>query len=528
MELQSKIFFDPDEHPEDTLKAFEEFIKVFSLRYEAQYPDPPKVSLELAIQRWKVLNTTETNTSPNPTVDQYDKISSEWKEKDKVKKLLGMFSSHKLYEDWCIAEPNESTRLNAKWPEFVRAIKAYYKPTENQTLKHFHFRAVYQFPDENFPRFCNRVEAEAKHCQFKCNDEDCNAEETAIRDQILIGTSNSDIRDEALKQSWGLSELRREGMKMESAARSGAQISNELGLNKIKKYPSNRLNDNKKKNGSITCYNCGNTVSGLITKHKLKCPAKTHTCSKCQKKGHYEKVCRSKSVNAVAANEDESLNTDSAEVKDISEEEDLYSVNLFRIRTSTDKAKPQLKKFNTSDFTVQVVVNNHLDRLVADTGARISVCGTAQARKWGILDRMVPSKVKIKPYSSDPIPVFGEARCAVTFGRTSIPVNWHIISGSCEPILSGNAALQLGIIQFNKSEDTFQPILMIKKENQGNLQDILAKYPDNFNGLGKLKDYKVKLHCNPDVKPVNVPAHPFFYHLQERAQAAIDEMIKTL
>ena len=135
-------------------------------------------------------------------------------------------------------------------------------------------------------------------------------------------------------------------------------------------------------------------------------------------------------------------------------------------------------------------------------------------------------KVKIKPYNSEPIPVFGEARCAVTFGRTSIPVNWHIISGSCEPILSGNAALQLGIIQFNKSVDTFQPILMIKKENGENLQKILAEYPDNFNGLGKLKDYKVKLHCNPEVKPVNVPAHPFPYHLQERAQAAIDEMIK--
>ena len=36
------VYFDPDEHPEDTLKAFEEFIKKFSLRYEAQFPDPQK------------------------------------------------------------------------------------------------------------------------------------------------------------------------------------------------------------------------------------------------------------------------------------------------------------------------------------------------------------------------------------------------------------------------------------------------------------------------------------------------------
>ena len=34
------IYFDPDEHTEDTLKAFEEFKKKFSLIYKAQFPDP--------------------------------------------------------------------------------------------------------------------------------------------------------------------------------------------------------------------------------------------------------------------------------------------------------------------------------------------------------------------------------------------------------------------------------------------------------------------------------------------------------
>ena len=90
------IYFDHDEHPEDTLKAFEEFIKKFSLRYEAQFPDPPKVSLETAIQRWKVTSATADNLSPTPDVEQYDKITLEWKDrvKDKVKKL------HSLYIDF--------------------------------------------------------------------------------------------------------------------------------------------------------------------------------------------------------------------------------------------------------------------------------------------------------------------------------------------------------------------------------------------------------------------------------------------
>ena len=61
----------------------------------------PEVSLEAAIQRWKITSATADNSSPTPDVDQYDKITLEWKEKvkDKVKKLLDVFSSHRLYED---------------------------------------------------------------------------------------------------------------------------------------------------------------------------------------------------------------------------------------------------------------------------------------------------------------------------------------------------------------------------------------------------------------------------------------------
>ena len=100
--------------------------------------------------------------------------------------------------------------------------------------------------------------------------------------------------------------------------------------------------------------------------------------------------------------------------------------------------------------------------------------------------KMVKSKVKIKPYKSEPIPVQGEVRCAVTFGETSVPVIWHIISGSCEPILAGSVAMQLGIISFTQQPTIFHPVTMIHCQNQERLQAILAQYPENFNGLGKL------------------------------------------
>ena len=67
-----------------------------------------------------------------------------------------------------MAAPEEKTRKNAQWKDFVEAMSAYYKPTENITLKHFHFRSNIQKDGETFIAFCNRVLLEAKHCNFKC------------------------------------------------------------------------------------------------------------------------------------------------------------------------------------------------------------------------------------------------------------------------------------------------------------------------------------------------------------------------
>ena len=158
----SALYFDPDIHPDDTIKAFEEFLIDFNLRYEASYPDPPKVSLDAAMKRWEL-----TNVDKKPTLEQYDTIVNSWKSKDKVAKFLGMYSSRRLYSDWIAALPSESERKNADWNTFVQKLRAFYKPTENLTLKHYQFRLINQEKTESFIAFCNRVEKEAKHCELK-------------------------------------------------------------------------------------------------------------------------------------------------------------------------------------------------------------------------------------------------------------------------------------------------------------------------------------------------------------------------
>jgi hypothetical protein len=116
-----------------------------------------------------------------------------------VTKLLGIFSSKRLFSDWKVAEPDDSKRAKVTWKYFVTTMQQHYKPTKNRILKNHQFRSLAQDAHESFPTFCNRVYKAAQHCNFKCHNDDCTAEDTAIRDQIIIGTTHDKIREEALK-----------------------------------------------------------------------------------------------------------------------------------------------------------------------------------------------------------------------------------------------------------------------------------------------------------------------------------------
>ena len=510
------LCFDPDDHPDATFKAFEKFVKSYDLRYEAQYPDPPRTSLEVAIQRWKL---NQDDEDPKPTMAQYDEICEDWKSKDKVKKLLGMFSSERFLADWMAAEPDEQARKGVTWETFQTKMKEFYKPTENSTLTNFHFRQLIQNKDETFTAFANRVEAEAKHCQLKCAAAACTAENTAIRDQIIIGTSNNAVKEEALLKSWDLATLRKEGMKMESAQKGGIELAGDNDLRRIGKY-SNK--NNKPQKTEWTCHFCG-MITKNIKRHRAKeCKARSNKCTLCNKVGHMPEKCPSKNkqVNQISTDTDSARNTETPTDKvgriDVTD----ICPNIFRVSESTDG----------KEFKVQLMINNSLASVIADTGAKVSVCGEKEAKQWNLDKKIIKSNATIKPYKSPPLGLIGVARCAVSFGNRSIPVIWRVLPGSCETVLSGKACEDLGIIEFNKTPPPFQPIRLIHANNnpadKDMLQSALKDYPDNFNGLGKLKHHQVKLHVDPKIKPVALPPRTTPYHLEERVEKAIEKMIE--
>ena len=67
---------------------------------------------------------------------------------------------------------------------------------------------------------------------------------------------------------------------------------------------------------------------------------------------------------------------------------------------------------------------------------------------------------------------------------------------------------------------------MIEECKSQEIHDCLARYPENFPGLGKIKNHKVKPHINSSNKPVTVQQRSIPYHLKEQADQALNKMIK--
>ena len=130
------------------------------------------------------------------------------------------------------------------------------------------------------------VQKEATYRHFKCKHDICIGGEIPIGNQILTGLKDINTRQEALKKSRYLDNLRHERMKMERRAKSSSEIAGEnciqnrkifLLISETKTQQVTKHSENQK----ITCYNCESTIQGSILQHvKDNCPARSIKCSK--------------------------------------------------------------------------------------------------------------------------------------------------------------------------------------------------------------------------------------------------------
>ena len=96
---------------------------------------------------------------------------------------------------------------------------------------------------------------------------------------------------------------------------------------------------------------------------------------------------KNKQVNQISKDTDSARNTETPTDKvgriDVTD----ICPNIFRVSESTDG----------KEFKVQLMINNSLASVIADTGAKVSVCGEIEAKQWNLDKKIIKSNATIKP-----------------------------------------------------------------------------------------------------------------------------------
>ena len=509
--------FDPEEHQNNAYEASIEFVEEYTYEYDAIAKEPPK--------------------------DLNDEQKVAWIAQNKRKVFLGKFASRNLQKTFEQAV-TAAERATITYEDMVQKLKEHFEGGRNKTLANFEFHKLVQKSDESFDAFVTKVRKEASQCDFKCAHEQCDVQSTLVRDQIIIGIKNDEIRKNALKNQWKLDDLIKNGRALEAATYGAKQIKQEqdpASISRIGKpgrysrkwdntpKPSNNKPTQQSSSDRKACTTCSNKNC----RGGKNCVSHDRECFDCGKTGHFRgsAACSSKTSRSSrrvrtkppsddSSSSEQSIPESSDESSDAGATGKTRRVkrHVTRIRRMRRKTKHVRRAAKTPRYEVEVLVNGETTKAFADTGADIPVMSRSRAKKLGL--KLSKTRMKIKPYGSKAVNCKHCYIGTIMHGDHVVNACVYVVKQEVEFLLSGRICEELGIIEFNP-----QTVRRTVADASPHKIRLAAAYPRLFaDKVGRLKDYQVKFHVDEDVQPVAERRRPAPFHLRAKEKKEIEKL----
>lgn len=375
-------------------------------------------------------------------------------------------------------------------------LTAYFKPKTNKTYERHVFRSLWQNEGEPINQFITRLRQQAKYCGFTSVEDE-------IRDQIIEKCRSEELKKRFLeKGDITLSEVIDIAQAHEV---TGVQIKN-MGTTETIAKITEKNNFRKKpsqQKRETSCFRCG--YPGHLY-WDPNCPAKGKNCVKCNKPGHFASVCKSKAVPDRNRRNGERGRTTarSARVRNLEnrEEEEEYAFTLEEGAQQLNVVKEQ---------TVEVQVGGVCLNLLIDSGASCNVIGEdlwEYCKKNNI-------KCKSKKYLIGKsflmeLDLLGEFDCNVKVGNKEIDANFVVVKGKGRGLLGFETAVRLEILKIG-------PQLQINH---------VSMRKELFSGIGKLKDFQLKLPIDPLVPPVAQALRRVPFKIRDQVEEQINRLLR--
>ncbi|XP_051992411.1 uncharacterized protein K02A2.6-like [Xyrauchen texanus] len=177
-----------------------------------------------------------------------------------------------------------------------------------------------------------------------------------------------------------------------------------------------------------------------------------------------------------------------------------------------------------SDCKIQVML---------DSGATVNIIDETTYHRLRHKPSLTKCTVPIFPYgSSTPLPTLGEFTSLVESKSRFTNATFQVLQGSNGSLLGYDTVSKLGLIKVANTLHTapeqpvqsLQPMTISNQTEMNAIDDLLTEYGDLFCGMGKLKDFQVKLHIKKDVPPVTQPHRRVLFHIRKRIEAELQRL----
>ena len=432
----------------------------------------------------------------------------------------------------------ENAEDRLKYKKIVEKFEAYCSPQVNETYERHIFKGTVQGQDETIDHYVTELRVKASTCNFGA------LANSMIRDQLVSGVKSDQVRERLLRYpeltlekaitaakaaEVSIMQMKDLTLNINSAEGKARPQQEDIDLHVVRRKTPPRTfsernqpranpsssgsglrGERRSENFDKQCQRCG-----YFNHSNGKCLAESAQCRKCQRNGHFAKMCRSNARNWRKQQNFHSLTDrqydDESEVNnDYNDSEELFFHSVSDNRTDLKQK-----------WTVTVHINNKPVVLKIDSGSD-SNCLSKEMYQSLSCKPLKNSQAKLVGYFGQSQRPSGTASMDIVYkDRSYRQVQFQVVDSHVVPVLGLKTSLELGLI---KRIYTVDQSVQHNTEQRDSTR-ILGEYNDLFQGLGCV-DLEYDIKIDPNISPVVHAPRRVPFALHDKLKAQLDKLVK--
>eukprot|EP00111_Clytia_hemisphaerica_P010127 TCONS_00029605-protein len=161
---------------------------------------------------------------------------------------------------------------------------------------------------------------------------------------------------------------------------------------------------------------------------------------------------------------------------------------------------------------------------ISKTGSSVNIIDEITYNSLDSKPQLTNSSSRIFPYqSTHPIPTLGTFSTVIRADGQDQHAEFIVVQGNSGSILGRSTAISLDILRIGKPSE---PELVRSLSSKEYKENIMKNHSKLFEGVGKLQNFKLQLHIDPNVTPVQQPIRRIPFHSREKIENELERLIK--